>query len=230
MTTHETHEIPGIRELSRTECLDLLSRSHLGRLGFLDSVGVFPIVVPVNYLMYDGSVIFRTMPGAKLAAAIRGGDVAFEVDQTDELGKTGWSVLVAARPRSSSTPTSSPGSRIATSSRSHPVPGGTTSGSTSTSSPAGASTSTWPWGPGGTRPPDPAVAFDARFALTCTGFSRSLPARYRSGGQVARSRRRARPPSLTAARRRRSRSGRVDRPGHPGTGRSGGPTAKIFRN
>ena len=88
MTTRE------IRELSRAECLDLLGRAHLGRLGFIDSVGVFPIVVPVNYVLYDGSVVFRVGPGAKLAAAVRGADVAFEVDQTDDSERTGWSVLV----------------------------------------------------------------------------------------------------------------------------------------
>ena len=88
MTTRE------IRELSRAECLDLLARSHLGRLAFIDSVGVFPIVVPVNYVLYDGQVVFRASPGAKLAAAVRGADVAFEVDETDDADRTGWSVLV----------------------------------------------------------------------------------------------------------------------------------------
>ena len=95
--THEAHETKGIQELSRAECLDLLGRSHLGRLAFLDSVGVFPVIVPVNYLVHDGCVVFRTVPGAKLAAAVRGGDVAFEVDQTDDLAQTGWSVLVRGR-------------------------------------------------------------------------------------------------------------------------------------
>jgi uncharacterized protein len=88
MTTGQIHE------LSRAECLDLLERSHLGRLAFIDSVGVFPIIVPVNYVMYDGAVVFRTGPGAKLAAVVRGGDVAFEVDQIDDAVRTGWSVLV----------------------------------------------------------------------------------------------------------------------------------------
>ena len=94
MTTREIHEIHEILELSRAECLDLLGRAHLGRLAFIDSVGVFPIVVPVNYVMYDGLVVFRAGPGAKLAAALRGADVAFEVDQTDDVERTGWSVLV----------------------------------------------------------------------------------------------------------------------------------------
>jgi nitroimidazol reductase NimA-like FMN-containing flavoprotein (pyridoxamine 5'-phosphate oxidase superfamily) len=89
-----TREMRGIDALSRTECLDLLARSHLGRLAFIDRVGVFPIIVPVNYLVHDGSVVFRTGPGAKLAAAVRGADVAFEVDEADDVERTGWSVLV----------------------------------------------------------------------------------------------------------------------------------------
>jgi nitroimidazol reductase NimA-like FMN-containing flavoprotein (pyridoxamine 5'-phosphate oxidase superfamily) len=83
-----------ITELSRTECLDLLTRSHLGRLAFIDSVGVLPIIVPVNYVMHDGSVVFRAGPGARLAAAVRGAPVAFEVDDTDDAERTGWNVLV----------------------------------------------------------------------------------------------------------------------------------------
>lgn len=91
MTTHQIRES---RELNRAECLDLLGQAHLGRLGFLDSVGVHPIVVPVNYVLHDGAVVFRSGPGAKLAAAVRGADVAFEVDQTDDTEHTRWSVLV----------------------------------------------------------------------------------------------------------------------------------------
>lgn len=91
MTTRQIHE------LSLDQCLELLSGSHLGRLGFIDSVGVLPIIVPVNYLMHDGSVVFRAGPGAKLAAAVRGAPVAFEVDGTDDIEGTGWSVVIRGR-------------------------------------------------------------------------------------------------------------------------------------
>jgi nitroimidazol reductase NimA-like FMN-containing flavoprotein (pyridoxamine 5'-phosphate oxidase superfamily) len=88
MTAHEIHE------LTRAECLELLGQSHVGRLAFIDSVGTFPIIVPVDYLVHRSSVVFRTDPGAKLAAAVRGAGVGFEVDQTDEIERTGWSVLL----------------------------------------------------------------------------------------------------------------------------------------
>lgn len=71
---------PQLPELSLGECLELLGGSHLGRLAFIDSVGVLPIIVPVNYLTHDGSVVFRAGPGAKLAAAVRGAPVVFEGD------------------------------------------------------------------------------------------------------------------------------------------------------
>lgn len=94
MTTSEIRDLRQLHDLTRAECLDLLSRSHLGRLALIDRVGVFPIIVPVTFVMHRGSVVFQTGPGTKLAAAVRGADVAFEVDQTDELERTGWSVLV----------------------------------------------------------------------------------------------------------------------------------------
>lgn len=43
----------------------------------------------------DGqSVVFRTGPGTKLAATVRGSPVAFEADAIDEVWREGWSVLV----------------------------------------------------------------------------------------------------------------------------------------
>jgi nitroimidazol reductase NimA-like FMN-containing flavoprotein (pyridoxamine 5'-phosphate oxidase superfamily) len=83
-----------VRELDVNECLELLSQSHLGRLAFIDSVGVLPIIVPVNYVLYADSVVLRTDPGSKLAAAVRGAPVAFEIDGLDEVRGTGWSVVV----------------------------------------------------------------------------------------------------------------------------------------
>jgi uncharacterized protein len=78
-------------ELSREECHTLLGRRHLGRLAFVDRE--MPLILPVNYVLDDAAVIFRTDEGSKLDAAVRGAPVAFEVDGVDELERTGWSVL-----------------------------------------------------------------------------------------------------------------------------------------
>ncbi len=51
------------------------------------------MILPVNYVLDDAAVIFRTDAGGKLDAAVRGAPVAFEVDGVDEIEQTGWSVL-----------------------------------------------------------------------------------------------------------------------------------------
>jgi nitroimidazol reductase NimA-like FMN-containing flavoprotein (pyridoxamine 5'-phosphate oxidase superfamily) len=43
-----------IEELTTAERHELLERHHFGRLGFLDQVGVMPMIIPVNYLMQLG--------------------------------------------------------------------------------------------------------------------------------------------------------------------------------
>jgi uncharacterized protein len=50
-------------------------------------------VVPVNYVMIDDGVVFRTAPGSKLAA-LQERPVSFQVDEVDETRRTGWSVLI----------------------------------------------------------------------------------------------------------------------------------------
>src|SRR5215216_1509660 len=59
--------------------------------------GVLPSIIPVNYLLDDDKVVIRTDAGSKLAAALRGAPVAFEVDGVDETRQVGWSVVVRGR-------------------------------------------------------------------------------------------------------------------------------------
>jgi nitroimidazol reductase NimA-like FMN-containing flavoprotein (pyridoxamine 5'-phosphate oxidase superfamily) len=79
------------QQLSAEECHRLLRGRHLGRLAFVE--GELPLILPVNYVLDDGAVVFRTDAGSKLDAAVRGAPVAFEVDGVDEVERTGWSVL-----------------------------------------------------------------------------------------------------------------------------------------
>lgn len=84
-----------LEHLPTEECLHLL-RSHpqrIGRVGIADD-GRRPVILPVNYAMDDDVVVFRTAQGTKLAAAVRGAFVAFEVDDVDMAWQEGWSVLV----------------------------------------------------------------------------------------------------------------------------------------
>ena len=80
------------QELTKQECFGLLAGQHLGRVVLVDDRG--PLALPVNFVVDQHSVLFRTDEGTKLAVASRGSRVAFEVDGTEEATRTGWSVLV----------------------------------------------------------------------------------------------------------------------------------------
>jgi uncharacterized protein len=82
----------GLVTLSRGACLRRLGRTGTGRVAV--SVGALPAIFPINYAMWGDDVVFRTTPGTKLAAAVRNAVVAFEVDASNAMSHTGWSVLV----------------------------------------------------------------------------------------------------------------------------------------
>ena len=74
-------------------CLRLLADEPVGRLGFV-SAGR-PVILPVNHLVADRSLVFCSQPGQKLRAATAGSPACFEVDQFDAFWRTGWSVLAS---------------------------------------------------------------------------------------------------------------------------------------
>ncbi|MEU2356304.1 pyridoxamine 5'-phosphate oxidase family protein [Streptomyces misionensis] len=82
---------PRLGELSEQECRELLSTHGVGRF----SVGTegAPVVLPVNYTVVDGAIVFRTREGSVLGEGF-GREVAFEVDRVDDALSEGWSVLV----------------------------------------------------------------------------------------------------------------------------------------
>ncbi len=79
-------------ELTKDECFRLLAGKHLGRVVLVDERG--PLALPVNFLLDQHTVLFRSDEGTKLDVAVRGGQVAFQIDGVDEATRTGWSVLV----------------------------------------------------------------------------------------------------------------------------------------
>jgi nitroimidazol reductase NimA-like FMN-containing flavoprotein (pyridoxamine 5'-phosphate oxidase superfamily) len=90
-------------ELSRNECLRLLATSPIGRVGL--SIEALPAVLPVNFAVLDGDVVFRTAEGTKLHAATAGRVLAFEADGYATDGLSGWSVLVQGVSRLVTEPT-----------------------------------------------------------------------------------------------------------------------------
>lgn len=87
-----------LEELDDAECLALISPGGVGRLVYAGRYG--PTVLPVNYKMFQGSVLFRTAHDSTTDVDLRTGianaeyRVAFEVDHLDETSREGWSVLV----------------------------------------------------------------------------------------------------------------------------------------
>ena len=72
------------------ECWQRLAAETIGRVAI--SVGDSPRIFPVNHLVHDGIVSFRTGPGEKTDASWAHPKVAFEVDGSDET--VFWSVVV----------------------------------------------------------------------------------------------------------------------------------------
>ena len=78
--------------LSRPECLDLLGQASLGRIGV--SIDALPVILPVHFSLRGETVLFPIDPGTKLEAATIGNVIAFQTDDYEPLGDTGWSVLL----------------------------------------------------------------------------------------------------------------------------------------
>jgi nitroimidazol reductase NimA-like FMN-containing flavoprotein (pyridoxamine 5'-phosphate oxidase superfamily) len=85
----------GLEQLGRAECWKLLAGSEIGRLGVL--VDSAPEIYPVNFVVEDDHVLFRTAGGGKLRGLEHSPAVCFEVDGTDPDEQSGWSVLIKGR-------------------------------------------------------------------------------------------------------------------------------------
>jgi nitroimidazol reductase NimA-like FMN-containing flavoprotein (pyridoxamine 5'-phosphate oxidase superfamily) len=87
-----------IEELDENECLSLISPGGIGRIAYASRFG--PAVLPVNYKLQDGAIVFRTAENGPLDEDLRTGitdadyKVAFEIDEIYPAARQGWSVLV----------------------------------------------------------------------------------------------------------------------------------------
>jgi nitroimidazol reductase NimA-like FMN-containing flavoprotein (pyridoxamine 5'-phosphate oxidase superfamily) len=81
-----------LEELSDAECLALLRTVPVGRVGI--SVDALPVILPVNFVLHGRDLLFRTVAGTKLHAAIARAVVAFEADHYEGSSAEAWSVLV----------------------------------------------------------------------------------------------------------------------------------------
>ena len=76
--------------LDERECWELLRTQEVGRLAVV--VSNRPDIFPLNFVVDHGTIVFRTNEGTKLAAAVLGTAVAFEVDA--EVAGAAWSVVL----------------------------------------------------------------------------------------------------------------------------------------
>jgi nitroimidazol reductase NimA-like FMN-containing flavoprotein (pyridoxamine 5'-phosphate oxidase superfamily) len=87
-----------MEELDESECLRLIAGQEIGRLAYIGRYDL--TVLPVNYRLVDGTILFRTaqdsLTGEDLRTGIAHADfkVSFEVDHFNEATREGWSVLI----------------------------------------------------------------------------------------------------------------------------------------
>ncbi|MDH6680521.1 nitroimidazol reductase NimA-like FMN-containing flavoprotein (pyridoxamine 5'-phosphate oxidase superfamily) [Rhodococcus sp. LBL1] len=79
-----------VTALTEQEALDLLATERLGRLILVS--GDQPDVYPVNYVVNDGKLYFRSAEGDKLTELKLKPMVTFQVDHADTT--SAWSILV----------------------------------------------------------------------------------------------------------------------------------------
>ena len=95
--------MPRFRELSAPECESLLRAGVIGRVALATPEG--PLIVPVNYVVFEDTVIIRTSAYSLLGTHARDTMVAFEVDDLDPDRQSGWSVVARGRAWAESDPT-----------------------------------------------------------------------------------------------------------------------------
>jgi nitroimidazol reductase NimA-like FMN-containing flavoprotein (pyridoxamine 5'-phosphate oxidase superfamily) len=92
---------PVPEQLDEAGSLQLISPGGIGRLAYASARG--PVVIPVNYGLYEGTIVFRTAQDSPtnedLRTGIAGAEyvVAFEVDRVDSVSRDGWSVFIQGR-------------------------------------------------------------------------------------------------------------------------------------
>lgn len=81
---------PRLLDLTEQECWRLVGSHGIGRIALPVEPG--PVVLPVNYVVDQGSFVYRTGEHGS-AVPDEGAAVAFQVDHIDEYLGRGWSVL-----------------------------------------------------------------------------------------------------------------------------------------
>ncbi|MCE0762507.1 pyridoxamine 5'-phosphate oxidase family protein [Pseudonocardia kujensis] len=86
----EIHAEPRLVELARAECLTLLPSEGIGRV--VVTQRSLPAAHPVHYVLDGEEAVFRTARNSTLASAVLHAVVAFQADDVDLEGRSGWTV------------------------------------------------------------------------------------------------------------------------------------------
>jgi nitroimidazol reductase NimA-like FMN-containing flavoprotein (pyridoxamine 5'-phosphate oxidase superfamily) len=78
--------------LNESECWELLEHTAVGRLA-VDIAGQ-PDIFPINFIVDNNGIVFRSAAGTKLAGAVLNRVVAFEIDGYEPEDRTAWSVVI----------------------------------------------------------------------------------------------------------------------------------------
>lgn len=81
-----------IQKLSAEESMELMATQTFGRLVVRrkDDMDLFP----VNYVIHEGNVYFRSAEGSKLFTVALNDDVLFEADLVEKDEDAAWSVII----------------------------------------------------------------------------------------------------------------------------------------
>ena len=89
---------PVVELLDEAECQRLIAAGGVGRIGYTGRFG--PTILPVNYVLHEGTIVFRTGQHSPMGEDLRTGiehaesKVAFEIDEISPATREGWSILV----------------------------------------------------------------------------------------------------------------------------------------
>lgn len=87
-----------VQELDTAESLRLVAGQEIGRVAYNGRFG--PMVLPVNYRLFEDSIVFRTAQGSTMDQDLTTGIadaeylIAFEIDHLDPDRREGWTVLI----------------------------------------------------------------------------------------------------------------------------------------
>jgi nitroimidazol reductase NimA-like FMN-containing flavoprotein (pyridoxamine 5'-phosphate oxidase superfamily) len=91
----DSQPFPEVSVLDEHECWILLRSESTGRLAVVGAEG--PDIIPLNYVVDHGTLVFRTGDGTKITALTAFPHVAFEVDGFRADAVQVWSVVIKGR-------------------------------------------------------------------------------------------------------------------------------------